>query len=260
MRRLPPHHVPRPRLTDRCANFQVIVVEAAGGYGKTVLGTELVDQWRAVGIDVQVEHEGMTAALLAARLRAAAMHAGFTEAAAAAVPGDDHFGAVDALVRALAGEPCAFVIDDAHNARADAGKLIDHIASVLEAGHRLVVLARHLPPGAQRLRRAENLHLTSADLAMTPDETLELCRSGFELKIGPQTAKVLDRATGGWTAATVLAAARAARTGEALGDVAEAAIGPGHPTEAVAAILDEAVVALGPTSRRAGPGRPPALA
>lgn len=68
MRRLPPHHVPRPRLTDRCANYQVIVVEAAGGYGKTVLGTELVDRWRAVGIDVQVEHEGMTAPLLAARL------------------------------------------------------------------------------------------------------------------------------------------------------------------------------------------------
>jgi DNA-binding SARP family transcriptional activator/tetratricopeptide (TPR) repeat protein len=251
MRRLPPHHVPRPRLTDRCANYQVIVVEAAGGYGKTVLGTELVDRWRAVGIDVQVEHEGMTAPLLAARLRAAAQHAGFTEAAAAAAgPGDDAFGAVDALVRALAGEPCAFVIDDAHHARPDAGALIDHIASRLEAEHRLVVLARQLPQGAERLRRAENLHLTSADLAMTPDETLELCRSGFELKIGPHTAKVLDRATGGWTAATVLAAARAARTGEALGDMAEAAIGPGHPTEAVAAILDEAVVALGPRSRR----------
>jgi F420-dependent oxidoreductase-like protein len=253
MRRLPPHHVPRPRLTDRCANYQVIVVEAAGGYGKTVLGTELVDRWRAVGIDVQVEHEGMAAPLLAARLRAAALHAGFTDAAAAAAvsgPGDDAFGAVDTLVRALAGEPCAFVIDDAHHARPDAGALIDHIASRLEAEHRLVVLARHLPRGAERLRRAENLHLTSADLAMTPDETLELCRSGFELKIGPHTAKVLDRATGGWTAATVLAAARAARTGEALGDMAEAAIGPGHPTEAVAAILDEAVVALGPSSRR----------
>jgi ATP/maltotriose-dependent transcriptional regulator MalT len=148
MRRLPPHHVPRPRLTDRCANYQVIVVEAAGGYGKTVLGTELVDRWRAVGIDVQVEHEGMTAPLLAARLRAAAQHAGFTEAAAAAAAsGDDAFGAVDALVRALAGEPCAFVIDDAHHARPDAGALIDHIASRLEAEHRLVVLARQLPQG-----------------------------------------------------------------------------------------------------------------
>ena len=250
MRRLPPHHVPRPRLTDRCANYQVIVVEAAGGYGKTVLGTELVDRWRAVGIDVQLEHEGMTAPLLAARLRAAALHAGFTDAAAAAAgTGDDAFGAVDALVRALADECCAFVIDDAHHARPDAGELIDHIASRLEGEQRLVVLARHLPKGAERLRRAENLHLTSADLAMTPDETLELCRSGFELMIGPHTAKVLDRATGGWTAATVLAAARAARTGEAVGAMAEAAIGPGQPTGAVAAILEEAVVSLSPASR-----------
>ena len=182
------------------------------------------------------------------------LQAGFTDAAGAAPAGnagtgDDAFGAVDAVVRGLAGEPCAFVIDDAHHARPDAGELIDHIASRLEAGQRLVVLARRLPQGAARLRRAENLHLTSADLAMTPDETLELCRTGFELRIGPHTAKVLDRATGGWTAATVLAAARAARTGEAVGALAETAIGPGHPTGAVAAILDEAVATLGPASR-----------
>jgi len=79
------------------------------------------------------------------------------------------------------------------------------------------VLARHLPGVPSGCAGAENLHLTSADLAMTPDETLELCRSGFELKIGPHTAKVLDRATGGWTAATVLAAARAARTARPSG-------------------------------------------
>ncbi len=250
MRRLPPHHVPRPRLTDRCANYHVIVVEAAGGYGKSVLGTELVDSWRAIGIDVQLEHEGVTAPLLGARLRAAVLQAGFTDAAASAAnTGDDAFGAVDALVSALAGESCAFLIDDAHNAGVDAGQLIDHIAERLQAEQRLVVLARHLPKGAARLRRAEYLHLTSADLAMTADETLELCRSGFELKIGPHVAKVLDRATGGWTAATVLAAARAARTGEAVGAMAEAAIGPGHPIDAVAAILDEAVIALGPACR-----------
>jgi ATP/maltotriose-dependent transcriptional regulator MalT len=225
MRRLAPHHGPRPRLTDRCANYHVIVGEAAAGYGKSVLGTELVDSWWGVGIDVQLEHEGVTAPVLGARLRAAALQAGFTDAAASAAnTWDDAFGAVDALVSALACEPCAFLIDDVHNAGADASQLIDHIAERLEAEQRLVILARHLPKRAARLRRAEYLHLTSADLAMTADETLELCRSGFEVKIGPHVAKVLDRATGGWTAATVLAAARAARTGEAIGVMAEAAI------------------------------------
>ena len=172
--------MPRPRLTGRCANYHVIVVEAAGGYGKTVLGAELVDSWRAVGIEVQLEHEGVTAPLLAARLRAAVLEAGFTDAAAAAdTRATTPFGAVDALVRALAGECCAFVIDDAHNAGPDAGQLIDHIADRLEADQRLVVLARHLPLGAARLRRAEYLQLTSADLAMTADETLRAVPFGF---------------------------------------------------------------------------------
>ena len=47
----------------------------------------------------------------------------------------------------------------------------------------------------------------------------------------------------------MLAAARAARTGEAVEAVAGAATGPGHPAGALAAILDEALVTLGPDSR-----------
>ncbi len=61
MNRLPPHHVPRPRLTGRSAGYRVIVVEAAAGYGKSVLAAELVDHWRSVGIDVQLEHAGVNA-------------------------------------------------------------------------------------------------------------------------------------------------------------------------------------------------------
>jgi DNA-binding SARP family transcriptional activator/ATP/maltotriose-dependent transcriptional regulator MalT len=250
MRHLPPHHVARPRLVERCAGYQVIVVEAAAGYGKSVLASELVDSWRTVGIDVELEQAGVGAALLAARLIAAVRRAGFTDAAAAvAEAGPDAVGAVDAIVTALASESCAFIIDDAHNARRDAGELIDRTAARLEAGQRLVVLARQLPEGAARLRRAEYLRLSSTDLTFTDDETLELCRSRFGLNVGPQAVHTLERATGGWTAATVLAAARAARTGESVGVVAEAAIGPVNPAGAVAAILDEALVTLGSSCR-----------
>src|SRR5438067_10160539 len=35
--RLPPHHIRRPRLTSQCLQASVVVVEAAAGYGKTVL-------------------------------------------------------------------------------------------------------------------------------------------------------------------------------------------------------------------------------
>ncbi|HTW97820.1 MAG TPA: hypothetical protein VMD59_03530, partial [Acidimicrobiales bacterium] len=248
MRRLPAYHVPRPRLTERCAGQSVVVVEAAAGYGKSVLGAELVDCWRAVGIEVDLGHGETTAPLLAARFRAAVQRAGFSDAAAAD-SSDDDASTIDALVAALVGERCAFVVDDAHNALADAAGLLYRIASRLEGEQRLVVLARQLPPGAQRLRRAEFLQLGSADLALDPEETLRLCRTGFGLQISPDTAGILGAATGGWTAATVLAAGRAARTGESVGSVVEAATGPHHPAGAVAAILDDALAALGSASR-----------
>ena len=250
MRRLPTHHVPRPRLTDACVREHLVVVEAPGGYGKSVFGVELVDVWRAVGIEVQLEHANMPAPLLASRIQAAVQRAGFVEAAAAALDaGADHAGAVDAMIASLAAERCAFVFDDAHNAGPDAGALIDHIATTLEGEQRLVVLARQLPEGAERLRRAEFMHLSSGDLALRSEETLKICRTGFGLDVGDAEIAVLGRATGGWTAAAVLAAARASRTGEAIETVAAAAAGPDHPGGALAAILEEAMVALGPAAR-----------
>ena len=248
MNRLPPHHVPRPRLTGRSAGYRVIVVEAAAGYGKSVLAAELVDHWRSVGIDVQLEHAGVSSPLLAARFHQAARRAGFTDAAAAAEGKQDPVELVDTLVALLAAENCTFVVDDAHHVEPDAGELIDHLATSLEGDQRLVVLARRLPRGAGRLRRAEYLQLSAADLALDPNETLLLCRDGFGLEVGPKTAAALDKATGSWTAATVLAAARAVRTGEELAAVAQAA-GPGHPAGAVAAILEDALDTLGPEAR-----------
>ncbi|HTT91654.1 MAG TPA: BTAD domain-containing putative transcriptional regulator [Acidimicrobiales bacterium] len=249
MNRLPPYHVPRPRLTGRSAGHRVVVVEAAAGYGKSVFAAELVDYWRSVGVDVVCEHGGVTAPLLAARLQQAARRAGFTEAAAAAEGKQDQVDLVDTLVASLAEENCTFIVDDAHNVDPDAGRLIDHLANALQGDQRLVVLARRLPPGAGRLRRAEYLQLSAADLALEPNETLLLCRTGFGLEVGPKETAALDKATGSWTAATVLAAARAARTGEGVIAVAEAAAGPGHPAGAVAAILDEALDTLGPALR-----------
>jgi ATP/maltotriose-dependent transcriptional regulator MalT/DNA-binding SARP family transcriptional activator len=260
--RLPAHHIRRPRLSSQCLDAAVVVVEAGAGYGKTVFGAELVDAWRAVAIEVVLHEGGVPAQLFAARLRAAVAHAGFSETAAAmAGAGEDAAGAVDALLDALAGEPCAFVVDDAHHAERDAGVLIERLAEQLQADQRLVVLARQLPAGTARLRRADCVQLSAADLALRPDETLQLCRAGFGLDVGPVEVAALERATGGWTAATALAAARARRTGEDVGALAAAAGGPGRPSSAVAAILDEALATLPPAERRllAQVGRLPLL-
>ncbi|HUD69035.1 MAG TPA: BTAD domain-containing putative transcriptional regulator [Acidimicrobiales bacterium] len=249
MRSLPTHHVGRRRLTDRCGTERVVVVEAAGGFGKTVFASELVDAWGLIGINVTLHEGGMSGSVFAARLRAAVAAAGFTRAAddSASAP-DDPTGAIDLMVEALADEPCAFVIDDVHHAERDAGLLIDRLASGLRGDQRLVVLGRRLPPGAERLRRADALQLTASDLALSGDETLRLCRDGFGLDVAEDVARGIDGATGGWTAATVLAAARAKRTGESVLELAERTTHAAHQG-AVAAILDEAIAALSAEGR-----------
>ncbi len=163
--------------------------------------------------------------------------------------GEDAAGAVEALVGALAAERCAFVVDDAHHAQRDAGLLIARLAEQLQPQQHLVVLARRLPPGAGRLRRADHVQLTAADLALRADETLQLCRTGFGLDVGPAEVAALERATGGWTAAAALAGARAKRTGEDVGALAAVAGDPGRPASAVGAILAEALDTLAPGER-----------
>ncbi len=249
MGRLPPYHISRPRLSERCLSERVVVVEAGGGYGKSVLGVELVEAWRAVGIEVVFLTEGITPPLFAARLRTAVAQAGFSEAAAAMAAAHDPQATVDIALASLSGEHCAFVIDDAHYADRGAAHLIEHLAAGIGGDQRLVVLARRLPDGAERLRRAEHLQLSAADLRLEPEETLRLCRSGFGLGVGSDEARAVDEATGGWTAAAVLAVARAKRTGEGLHAVADVAAQRGRDSSAVAAILEAALSTLEPAER-----------
>ena len=249
MSRLPPHHVPRPRLTDACTGEDalVVVVEAAAGYGKSVLAAELVEAWGAVPVEVLLEQGEVSAELLVARLHAAVARAGFADAARSmAATGADPVGAVDAMVAALEGEACAIVIDDAHHATRSAGLLIDRIAGRVIPPQRLAVLARSLPSGAERLRRAEVVQLGAADLALRPHETLELCRSGFGLEVSSEDGRLLDAVTGGWTAAAVLAASRARRSVQPLRAIAQLHHAGGASSDPVARILEELLIALGP--------------
>lgn len=250
MRTLPVHHVRRPRLISACEGHQVVVVEAAGGYGKSVLAAELVDSWGVVGIDVVLRGGAVPASAVVSRLRAAIAAAGFTGAADnRGASRDDPIGAIDRCVQALEAESCAFIIDDAHHADRDAGVLIDRIASQLTDDQRLVVLARRLPEGSERLRRADALQLTASDLALSCDEVLHLLRGGFGLDVDEGAARAVDSATGGWTAAAVLAAARAARTGESVVAVAARSASDARH-HSVAAILEDPVAAMGTRGRR----------
>src|SRR5271156_2037956 len=95
--RLPSHHVRRERITARCSTEQLVGVAAAGGYGKSVLGAELVEAWGVLPIWVLLDEGGVSARLLVARLRAAVIQAGLHDAAATmGAMGDDLPGAIDA--------------------------------------------------------------------------------------------------------------------------------------------------------------------
>ncbi len=223
-----------------------MVLEASAGYGKSVLAAELVNVWGAVPVDVVLEDGGVSAPLLASRLGSAVGRAGFVGAAGSmAAAGQDPVAAIDAMLDALSGESCAIVIDDAHHALRDAGVLIDRIATRLTLPQRLVVAARQLPPGCERLRRADAVQLGAAELALRPSETLEFCRSGFSLEVSAEDGRLLDEATGGWTAAAVLAMSRAKRTARPLREIAGLGLpGPGA-LGPVASILGELIGALG---------------
>jgi DNA-binding SARP family transcriptional activator/ATP/maltotriose-dependent transcriptional regulator MalT len=246
MANLPAHHVARPRLTDGVADHRVVVVEAAGGYGKTVLAAELVAGLQAIEVEVPLEEGPIPAQLLVSRLIAGVRRAGLHDAAEAmAAAGEDVVGSLDAGADALSRDRCVVVIDDAHHANRQAAGLIVRLASRLAGQARLVVLARHLPAGAEKLRRADALYLDASDLAIRPDEVAAVCNQGFGLSVDPEEAAAIEQATDGWTAAAVLAAARARRTGERLGQVAATTRGRDvESSGSLAAILDECLNAL----------------
>ncbi len=244
MRTLPAHHIPRPRLVSAVLQERVVVVEAGGGYGKTTLAAEIVEGWNAVEIEVPLHHSAGSAGLLAARLRSGIAHAGFRATATEmSDAGEDLHEMLETALVALESERCAFIVDDAHHADRDAAELIASLAHRLRGEQRLIVLARRLPLGAERLRRGEFCQLQASDLALRPNEVRDLCAQGFGLNIDEASATALHAATGGWTAATVLSAARARRTGEELASIALAA-GAQQGPAAVATILDEAISAL----------------
>ena len=198
-------------------------------------------------IEVVLEEGGVSAQLLAGRLRAAVARAGYSGATIEmSAMADDPAGALDAMLGALAREACAIVIDDAHNATRDAAVLIDRLAAEIAPPQRLLVLARALPAGAHRLRRADALLLNADDLALRPDEALELCRRGFGLDVSAEDARLLTAATAGWTAAAVLAASRAMRTETPLRGfaVADARGGSAPFTDPMETLLQEVLTSL----------------
>jgi LuxR family maltose regulon positive regulatory protein len=212
------------------------VVVGGAGYGKSALAAEAAESLDMPVIVTVLESTGVPASLLPHRLRSAAGRVGLSDLAALmdqAVPAGPA-GVLDAMLEALAGSGATIVVDEVQNAEPEALALLTRLAGQLGADQRLLLLGREAPSGIASLRRDSSaVWLGTADLAMTTPEVAALCRQGFGLAVSQAEAERLRAATGGWTAAVVLAASQARSAGQPLlGDsalgVAESVVGGGR--------------------------------
>jgi DNA-binding SARP family transcriptional activator len=188
------------------------VVVGGAGYGKSALAAESAEFLDMPVIATVLESAGVSAALLPHRLRSAAARVGLSDLAALmdqAAPAGPA-GVLDAMLEALAGSGAMIVVDEVQNAEPEALALLTRLAGQLGAGQRLLLLGREAPSGIASLRRdSAAVWLGTADLAMTTPEVAAVCRQGFGLAVSEGEAERLRAATGGWTAAVVLAASQA---------------------------------------------------
>ena len=252
--KLSAYHLRRPRLTSRLFGASASVVIGAAGYGKSALAAEAAEFLDMPVIATVLESAGVPAALLPHRLRSAAARVGLSDLAALmdqAAPAGPA-GVLDAMLEALAGSGATIVVDEVQHAEPDALGLLTRLAGQLGAGQRLLLVGREAPSGIASLRRDSTVvWLGTADLAMTAPEVAALCRQGFGLAVSAAEAERLRAATGGWTAAVVLAASQSRSVGQPL--FADSAFGSsgalaggGHAATRAALVGNEVTTATAP--------------
>lgn len=240
----------RPRLVDELRARQAALVVAGGGYGKTLLASEVA---RTLGIAwasvVLGSGDGDPAAFVA-RLGAALEWAHLADLAAAVqAERADPVAAVDALAAALTREPepILVVVDDAHHAGPETAELVRRLAGGLPGEHRLLVLARHPTARLELPGGADGRPVGAVDLAFTAEEVVELFGDGFGITLTREDAEALRRATAGWAAALVLAAEAVARSDDA-GSELQAIVDRRRPLRY---LVDRHLAALDAASRQA---------
>jgi DNA-binding SARP family transcriptional activator/tetratricopeptide (TPR) repeat protein len=204
-------HLPRPRLVTRLAGARVSAVTAAGGYGKSVLGSELAEYLGDAAAFVEIAPEASEASAVASAIRRALRSAGLA-------------GLADALDRAVSsadqdrGKAFAqqlaellqertgsvlLVIEDVHRANGPAASALEAIARAMPLGQHLLVTGRRLHPGlAAALTGA--VQLGEEDLSFTAAEVAALGEL-LERPVDAAAAASIARATAGWPAAVTLA-------------------------------------------------------
>ena len=209
--------MPRPRLVGALADAGLGMIEAPGGYGKSVLAAELRAFLGVAAAEAVVEEGSSQAGALLGALRRGLRQAGLSDLAAAA-------GAIDGLLDGLARspDPVLLVVDEVQRASGEALDALIVLARGLPPSSRLLLVGRRIDPRLARVRLdAGTVLLASGDLEFDDDELAALLALVSGEPASAALVGRLRRLALGWPAASVLAATRLSRGQEAGAIVAD---------------------------------------
>ena len=236
--------IPRPRLHARLAAAPVVLIEAPGGYGKSVAWEQLAAALDVAAIRVRLAERVETQSLLAA-LAAGCRRAGLPALAGAIDPNEPDGTLAVLAERLAAGEGNVLIaVDEVQRANESASAWLAALARAIPIGTRLVLAGRRLGPELSVLAGTVRATLLGVDvLRFERDEVAAvLAAARGAPATGAQVDSVLAR-TEGWPAAVALLAARRGTSGvEPVPDDAESSV--------LRSLVDELLSAADAETRR----------
>jgi ATP/maltotriose-dependent transcriptional regulator MalT/DNA-binding SARP family transcriptional activator len=202
--------VSRGRLTAALTDTSVGLVEAGGGYGKSVLASQCRQTLGIASVHLSVAPADRDPAVFVASFRRALQDASLSDLASA-LEGAQPAAWVEHLLDGLTETPdgVLIVVDDAHNLRGEqsSSEALTRLAQGMPARHRLLVTARSFVGALEPLWALEHAaHLESRDLAFTLEEAAELIAMLSGRPARDHDVRMLVEATQGWVTALLLAA------------------------------------------------------
>jgi LuxR family maltose regulon positive regulatory protein len=244
--RLPRQHVSRGRLVGELIGSPVGVIEAAAGYGKSVLAGEYQAALGVACAWVSLGPPDDDPSVLVSSLRRAFRAAKLSDLYSA-LDGGDPERWPDRFLDALAGQadPLLVVLDDAHHLSGHpSAALVMRIAKGISLPHRLLVTGRWIPdqldlPGGVVGAASPGV----ADLTFSAAETAELVGQILGREPAEHEVRALTEAAGGWASALILAAS-------AMRDGTQGQAVPLPTSRGVIAALIDGVLRSLPPARR----------